>query len=253
MTDALFGRDRRNRLEALVFAALIAVLAYALGSVALLAVAQLAESLGIEVFGRSDRLVLLGTIALQGIGFGGMAIAYLSLAGGGRLVRVGPPSVRDVVVVAGGYVLIGLTFLGVSALYAALNVPVASSDIVQTGFRNPDLLLLLVPLSILLVGPAEELLYRGVIQGRLRRVLGPAGAIVATSALFAPIHAFGLSGSALGVLAMLLTIFLLSVVLGALYEYTGNLLVPALVHGLYNASQFVLAYVETTGGLPVGI
>lgn len=252
MTDAAVGRRRRRQLRAVGLAALLAVGAYAVGNVILLVTATIVESAGIEVFGRDDRLVLLGTLALQGFGFGGVAVAYLLTADDGRdLLWVGAPSLRDAGAVVVGYAVLGLAYLGISALFTVLDVPVASSDIVTTGLETPELLLLLAPLSVLLVGPGEELLYRGVIQGRLRPVLGPWGAIVATSALFAPIHAFGLSGSALGVLAMLATIFFLSLVLGALYEYTGNLVVPALVHGLYNASQFVLAYLQTTGSVPV--
>lgn len=250
MTDATVG-GRRRQFRAFVFAALLAVGAYAAGNVVLLASAALVEFAGIEVFGRSARLVLLGTLALQGVGFGGVALVYLATAEDGRdLVWLDSPSLGDAAAVVVGYAVLGLAYLGISALFTVFDVPVASSDIVTTGLRSPELLLLLAPLSVLLVGPGEELLYRGVIQGRLRPVLGPWGAIVATSALFAPIHAFGLSGSALGVLAMLGTIFLLSLVLGTLYEYTENLLVPALVHGLYNASQFVLAYLQTTGNAP---
>ncbi|MFC7197304.1 CPBP family intramembrane glutamic endopeptidase [Halosimplex aquaticum] len=54
--------------------------------------------------------------------------------------------------------------------------------------------LLLIPLSFLVVGPGEELLYRGLVQGTLRETLHPARAIVLASALFASIHLFSLTG-----------------------------------------------------------
>nr|WP_233265024.1 CPBP family intramembrane glutamic endopeptidase [Halomarina oriensis] len=112
------------------------------------------------------------------------------------------------------------------------------------------LLLLLVPLSLVLVGPGEELFYRGVVQGWLRESFGPVGAVLTASVLFASIHVPGLVGaSATSVVATLAIITFLAVYLGALYEYTGNLVVPALVHGLYNATQFLLAYGQATGGL----
>ncbi len=38
--------------------------------------------------------------------------------------------------------------------------------------ENPDVLLLLIPASFLLIGPGEELLFRGVVQGRLRDYFG---------------------------------------------------------------------------------
>lgn len=237
-----------SRLQELLVAATLAIGAYAAGNVVLLVLASLAESVGVQVFSRPDRLVILGTLALQGIGFGGAALVYLSNADRGwELVRVSVPGLRTLAAIVGGYLLLVAAYFGINVLFTVLEVPMASSDIVQTGFQNPDLLLLLIPLSVLLVGPAEELLYRGVIQGRLRTVMGPTYAIVMTSALFAPIHIFGLSGSPLGVIAMLGTVFFLSLFLGALYEYTGNLVVPALVHGLYNATQFVFAYLQVTG------
>lgn len=239
-----------DRLRELLVVATLAVGAYAAGNVVLVVLAGLAESVGVPVFGRPDRLVILGTLALQGVGFGGAALLYLSTTDRGwDLLRVSAPGVWTVLAVVVGYLLLVGLYFGVNVLMTAFDVPMASSDIVRTGFRNPELLLLLVPLSVLLVGPAEELLYRGVIQGRLRRAIGPVYAIVMTSALFAPIHVFGLSGSTLGVLAMLGTVFFLSLFLGALYEYTDNLVVPALVHGLYNATQFVLAYLQVTGAL----
>ena len=38
-------------------------------------------------------------------------------------------------------------------------------------------------------------------------------------------------------------------VLGALYEHTGNLVVPAVAHGVYNAVTFGVEYLELTGVL----
>jgi membrane protease YdiL (CAAX protease family) len=37
-------------------------------------------------------------------------------------------------------------------------------------------------------------------------------------------------------------ILVVAVVLGVVYEYTNNIVVPALVHGLYNATLISLAY-----------
>jgi membrane protease YdiL (CAAX protease family) len=43
--------------------------------------------------------------------------------------------------------------------------------------------------------------------------------------------------------------FVLALVLGVAYEYSDNLVVPALIHGTYNAIQFANAYLSATGGL----
>nr|WP_305794470.1 CPBP family intramembrane glutamic endopeptidase [Halomarina rubra] len=141
------------------------------------------------------------------------------------------------------------SFYAFTVVYGYFDVSLAESGVIAAGRENPTLLLVLIPLSVLLVGPGEELFYRGVVQGWLRESFGPVGAIVAASVLFASIHVPGLVGSSgLAVLATLAIIGFLALYLGALYEYTGNLVVPALVHGLYNATQFALAYVQATGG-----
>ena len=36
-------------------------------------------------------------------------------------------------------------------------------------------------------------------------------------------------------------------ILGGVYEYSGNLVVPALAHGFYNAITFGLSYADTVG------
>ena len=40
---------------------------------------------------------------------------------------------------------------------------------------------------------------------------------------------------------------MLSLILGILYEYTDNLVVPILVHGAYDAVLFSLQYLMATG------
>jgi len=86
-----------------------------------------------------------------------------------------------------------------------------------------------------------------VVQGTLRETLHPTRAIVLASALFASIHLFSLSGE--GKLVYVGIAFVLALVLGATYEYTDNLVVPALIHGAYNAIQFTSAYLTATGGM----
>jgi membrane protease YdiL (CAAX protease family) len=108
--------------------------------------------------------------------------------------------------------------------------------------------LALVPLSFLLIGPGEELLFRGVVQGRLRQAFSPIAAVVIASAIFAAVHVVALSGSAGGRAVTVGVLFLPSLVFGAAYERTGNLVVPSLIHGGYNATLFGLFYLSLTMG-----
>jgi hypothetical protein len=241
--------DRDGVRDSLVEATALALGGYALGTFLLLTVVQVVEAGGVSVLDSDLRLQIAGTLVIQGVTFLGGSLAFLAATDRWDLLRVRRPTLRDAGFVVGGYVLLTGVYFVVGSLYSALGVPTAESGIVAAGRADPTLLLVLMPLSVLVVGPGEELLYRGVVQGRLRETLGPAGAVGVASVLFASIHVLGFVGaSAAAVVATTALIAFLAVFLGALYEYTGSLVVPALVHGLYNATQFALVYLEATGG-----
>lgn len=167
-------------------------------------------------------------------------------------VRRWRPAVRFAVPTRGE---LGATALAVLAMLAAATglAAVVSRRFPETGSvfdglaATPALLLVLAVVSVLLVAPAEELLFRGAIQGRLRRSFGPVGAVVGASALFASVHLVNYTGPLPGVLAFVAVIGAVSLVLGWLYEHTGNLAAPVLAHGLYNAVLFVAGYATLVG------
>lgn len=91
-------------------------------------------------------------------------------------------------------------------------------------FRNaPAGILFLVSL---LAGVGEELLFRGVIQGGLDGVIGSTGALVIASLIFGAMHAVS---RPYFIIATLMGLYL-----GWLYLATGNLLIPIVVHFVYD-------------------
>lgn len=86
------------------------------------------------------------------------------------------------------------------------------------------------PVAVLAVaaaaGVGEELLFRGVIQAGLEGLIGPAAALAAASLLFGLAHAL--------TAAYFFLTLLMGLYLGWLYQATGNLLVPMMVHFLYD-------------------
>ena len=173
------------------------------------------------------------------LGYASVAAAYLRRYSSGIDIRA--PTRREV----------GLIALTVGVLFAVQRTITylvltggfeANSTFGEIGIANPTAFLVLGVASILLVGPAEELLFRGAIQGRLRRAFGPVGAIVITSLLFVPLHLPTYSGSAIAIAAFMVIVFVASAVLGYVYERTGNLAINALIHGLYNAALAISAY-----------
>ena len=221
---------------------------YVAGAIVILAVATVVGLFGVDLASRPALRLVLSTFFLQGVTFGGIAILYLKGRDlGFGFVPVRLPDKRDGAVIVGGSIaILGLLFVA-SSVITALGLNSAQNQIVEVGRQNPSVFLLLIPLQFLLVGPGEELLFRGLVQGTLRESLHPARAIVLASALFASIHLFSLSGE--GKLVYIGIAFVLALVLGAAYEYTDNLTVPAVIHGTYNAVQFAGVYLSSTGGL----
>lgn len=104
-------------------------------------------------------------------------------------------------------------------------------------------------LAILFVAPGEELVFRGIVQGLFRQTDGPVPAILFVSVLFGVVHYVALAGS--GKVTYIVVTLLLGVLLGYVYERTENILVPVVVHGLYNAILFAGQWVVAVNGLPV--
>lgn len=188
--------------------------------------------------------VSLLLLVTQWGGFGGTTALFLrhrgeSLADLG-VRRVSP---REFLLVLGGVVgAFVLSILGTLVL-SAVSVEGAPNQATELGQQDPTVFLLLIVGAFLVIGPCEELLFRGVVQRRLREDFGPVVAIGVAAALFAAIHFFALNGPSLARLASVSVLLFPSLVLGATYEYTGNLTVPILIHAIYDAIIFGLLYV----------
>ncbi|MFC7228221.1 CPBP family intramembrane metalloprotease [Salinirubellus salinus] len=195
-------------------------------------------------------LFAIAGIVLQGVGFGVAVVLYMAVTDNWGLVGLRVPTLRDVGWTVGGLVALFAGYLGIVAIVSLLNVTPAENSIVEAGQQNPGLVPLLIPLAILVVGPSEELLFRGAIQGVLRRSYSAVPAIAIASSLFGVAHVFALLGGPLsGILVYISVTFVLGMILGAIYERTENIVVPSLVHGVYNAILFTSLYFQVSGGV----
>jgi membrane protease YdiL (CAAX protease family) len=238
--------EHSQRLRVFLQGSALAVGAFGVGQIVVLLAAFALQLVGIPAVSNPTIRVAVGVVFLQGVTFGGIALLYLRYGDRSiEFLRVRVPSLRDAVLSVGGVVGLFALLVTAQSLSTLLGVETATNQIAETGAQSPEIFLLLVPLSYLLIGPGEELLYRGVIQGTFAEWFGTARAIVLASSLFAVVHVFSLSGP--GKLTYVVIVFGLALVLGALYEYTDNLLVPSFVHGTYNAVQFAVAYFAATG------
>lgn len=224
--------------------------AFAVGVVGMLIVGSILIVAGVPLLEMPALEVLLSTVMLQGIGFGSVAVIYLAYRNWpSHLVPLRIPTIKDVLWIVGGVAMLFIASIGIQLGFALFGIESAEHGFV--AFENPEVFLLLIPLQFLLVGPAEELLFRGIIQGWFREHIGPVGAISLTSVLFAVFHFTAYLSPVLSeILAALSLMLALSVVLGVIYELTENLVVPAIVHGAFNAIQFGALYLVESGMLP---
>lgn len=173
--------------------------------------------------------------------------AFLYVTDNRRLVRARLPSVRESGLAVVGVLALLVGQFGLLALLSAAGLGPGENQVIATGRRDPTFFLFMIPVSLLLVGPVEELLFRGVVQGVLRRAWGAAGAVLVASLVFGLVHYVGVNGTPVERFAYVGVAAVLGCVLGYLYERTRNLVVPAVAHGGYNATLFALQYATAVG------
>lgn len=107
-----------------------------------------------------------------------------------------------------------------------------SQETVKHLIETPNLgLFVQIVIAAVLVAPvAEELFFRGLLYGFLRRYVRPAIAIPAGGILFGVVHPLGVTGS----------MMILGCLLCYVYEKTGRLTVPIAIHFVFNLTSVVL-------------
>ena len=195
----------------------------------------------VRVAGRKGERLVHGEV----VGFVGVSLLYARRTGR-RALRVRRPTGRDALWVAGGVVAALLLAAAAGVVMTELGLE-PTSGLSELGELDTRVFLVLIPLSVLVIAPTEELLFRGVVQGRLRGAFGPGAAILLASLLFGAIHFLNFGGPLPARLAPTLTIAAVSLLFGYAYERTGNLLVPVVMHGGYNAALLAVTYLSVVG------
>lgn len=117
----------------------------------------------------------------------------------------------------------GITLLAkyVPSVNDALNYYYKLSE----SFISSDNIYLIILSTCILVPIAEDLVFRGIIQGELRRVMPAWLAIVIQALIFALVH---------GNVVQTTYVMVPALVLGAVYEWTGSIYVPIGMHMIFN-------------------
>lgn len=238
--------DLETRLRSVGHSIGLVVGAFVVGLLLALTAAQTLFSLGFSF--EADRVVfLVASSIFQFLGFYVALYWYFTRLGDAdELLHWRGPSLRVAGWVVGGLALLVGVNLVISELLVNVGLEGAQNEVIRVGREEPVLFLYLVPVTILFVAPAEELLFRGAVQGLFRQAWGVLPAILLASGLFAVAHflALGADGSRLVTIGV---IFALGLILATVYELSESLLVSAAVHAGWNVIVFAWEYAAVTG------
>lgn len=185
----------------------------------------------------------LATVIGQYISFIGFGLWYLRRRGYdwsriSSYFGVRRPSLKELGMVILGWVVI-LVLISIVGFIVQTFLPEPAQNegtsMLADYAGNVGIYLGAVLFMFLVVGPSEEILYRGVVQNRLRERLPAFPAILMASLVFAAVHVVALAGNPVAMATTVGILFVPAIVLGLVYEYTGNIVVPALLHGLHNS------------------
>lgn len=139
-----------------------------------------------------------------------------------------------------------LVTFGILAAFAIIGAGCFWDDLISFAPRfNPLVSSLVVVYIFAIVAPAEEIVFRGFIQGHLAKKLGDWPAILTTSALFGLMHLpNGATGTAIDLwnwkLAVLAAIA--GIGFGWVYSHTKSLWNPILLHAIVSSAYFLFIH-----------
>jgi membrane protease YdiL (CAAX protease family) len=117
----------------------------------------------------------------------------------------------------------------------------------------PEAAWIMVWVSIMVVGPVEEYLFRGFVFGGLLAIFRNRHWLVlafASSVLFASVHLYYALVYGVASLVMFTILITLGMAMAATYYLSGgNLIIPALIHGVYDAAGFLTIAVSVETGI----
>jgi len=150
-------------------------------------------------------------------------------------------SLRILTIVSVAAVLLFLMGVGISIGEDMFFGPDPTGELVEKLVmpRDPLQLIAMIALSLVLVGPCEELAFRGFVQKGFENSFGKMKGLLIASVLFGLLHG-------LNTLYAIVPAFAAGLVLGYVWQQTGgNTTASALMHGINNTIVIAIAYFLT--------
>ena len=209
-----------------------------------------------QLFADATKVLIAHSNNISGIY--SILIIIMALAGIHILKHSNPSAVRRERTNAGQWGAAVLVIIGVSGMITLLMtgiqelakyVPVVDTALqnyikLSENFVGSGNILMVILTTCIVVPIAEDLVFRGIIQGELRRVMPAWAAILIQGAIFALVHGDPIQIS---------YVILPAIILGTVYEWTKSIYVPIALHMLFNflgaALPMMLAGNEKAGNV----
>lgn len=188
---------------------------------------------------------LLGPLTLVALGLTTLGWVGMRYRGDVKMLVGARPDVRDVLLALGVGVgaVIALTAglgLALGLLLELLDqeIPTVQQHL-RDAARDPQTAPVLVFSAVVVAPVFEELFFRGMVFPALAKRVGLWGAIVLSAVLFGIVH-LNQAESMLGGVLLLVRLVPLGMLFAWLYHWRGTLVVPIIVHSVFNAASVAL-------------
>jgi len=147
-------------------------------------------------------------------------------------------NLKILIIVSLAAVLLFLLAIGISAFQEIVLGPDPMAELLAKSLtpRDSFQLIAMIALSLVLVGPCEELAFRGFVQKGFENSFGKMKGLALSSILFGLLH--GLNS-----LYAIVPVSAISLVLGYVWQWAdGNTTASALMHGIYDSIGIAVAF-----------
>lgn len=245
-SDLYHSADRSVRLEAVLASLSVIVLAFGVGIILAAVGFSFLGAFGITMESAPVVALLANYVLLSG-GFLLVVVGYVYSQEKHDLIRHRLPTRADVAWIVVGFLALIVAAAILDQIITALGLESAQNQVILEGRKNPVLFLLMIPVTLFVVAPGEELIFRGIVQGQFRRAYGSVPAVLIASLLFGVSHFAALAGS--GKITYLAVATVLGLVLGAVYERTENVVVPIAIHAAWNTTLYLGEWLKVVHGI----
>jgi len=169
----------------------------------------------------------------------GVTLLFAKQNGAGlKQLGLKKPSLKIIVIASCAAILLLLLAGSISVIEEVILGPDPEAELLIDAILPRDSLqfIALIGISLALVGPAEELAFRGFVQRGFEASFGKTAGLLIASILFGLLH--GLNS-----LRSIVPVTVVSLFLGYVWQKTdGNTTASAWMHGLYDATAIAIAY-----------